>query len=78
MRIKREDGSELKVFIIKSKANQSKKGLSGFIFAHGGGALIGHAVIDNGILCKLAIENNIVIVNVEYRLAPEHKSPAGA
>lgn len=48
------------------------------IWAHGGGALTGNAISDNGILSQIAIDNNLVIVNVEYRLAPEHKSPAGA
>lgn len=52
--------------------------MCGYVWAHGGGGISGHAVIDNGILCKLAIANDLVVVNVEYRLAPEHKSPAGA
>ena len=32
---------------------------------------------ENGMLCRIVSENDIVVFNVEYRLAPEHRTPAG-
>ena len=72
------DGQDLVVYVIKSKANKGKTGLSGFVWAHGGAGIYGDAITENGGLCKLAIQNDVVIFNVNYRIAPEHKSPAGA
>ena len=66
------------MYVIKSKANKERTDLCGFVYAHGGGGVTSTAVSENGLLCKFAIDNDIVIFNVEYRLAPEHKSPAGA
>ena len=64
--------------MIKSKANKKKTGLSGFVWAHGGAGIYGDAITDNGGLSNLATLNDVVCFNVNYRLAPEHKSPAGA
>ena len=67
------------IYIIKSKVNKDKKNLSGFVWAHGGGAVFGDALQDNAsILINRVLDNDLVCVNVNYRLAPEHKSPAGA
>ena len=29
-------------------------------------------------MCKVAIDSDVVVFNVNYRIAPENKSPAGA
>ncbi|MET9267234.1 alpha/beta hydrolase [Amycolatopsis sp. NPDC004079] len=43
---------------------------------HGGGMMVGHRNMDVGRLLALVLELNVVAVNVEYRLAPEHPHPA--
>ena len=72
------DGQDLVVYVVKSKKNKDKSGLCGYVWAHGGGGIYGTAVTDNSTMCKLAIESDVVCFNVDYRIAPEHKSPAGA
>ena len=66
------------MFVIKSKANKDRKDLAGMVWAHGGGAVIGDAIAENIMNCQVALNNDVVVFNVNYRLAPEHKSPAGA
>ncbi|MBN9241136.1 MAG: alpha/beta hydrolase [Micrococcales bacterium 70-64] len=43
---------------------------------HGGGTIYGNRHMDNGRLVPLVEEFGAVAINVEYRLAPEHPSPA--
>lgn len=43
---------------------------------HGGGYVIGRAAIDDRLCGATARELGIVVVSVEYRLAPEHPFPA--
>lgn len=53
-------------------------GLDGtIVFAHGGGWALGSAE-DSDVFCRqLALAANARVVNVDYRLAPEHPFPAG-
>jgi acetyl esterase len=46
------------------------------IFFHGGGGVAGSADIYANMCCRYAVESDVTVVNVDYRLAPEHKSPA--
>lgn len=47
------------------------------LYIHGGGFVLGSVDIEHGMSATLAAELGIVVVSVEYRLAPEHPYPAG-
>lgn len=66
------------VYIIRAKANKSKKGLRGQVYCHGGGGIVTEALNENHLLCRIASICDVVIFNVEYRLAPEAKVPEGS
>ena len=54
-----------------------KEGLPGLVFFHGGGWVLGSLDGVDGLcrtLCKYA---QLVVISVDYRLAPEHQFPAG-
>ncbi|HEX7668283.1 MAG TPA: alpha/beta hydrolase [Polyangiaceae bacterium] len=44
---------------------------------HGGGFVIGSVHESDSDCRRLAVDSNVVVVSVEYRLAPEHPFPAG-
>lgn len=46
------------------------------VFFHGGGMVIGSMDIYDGVCRLLADASGAVVVNVDYRLAPEHPAPA--
>ena len=50
---------------------------SALVFIHGGGFCIGDCDTHDVICRTLASEARCVVVSVEYRLAPDHKFPAG-
>src|SRR5262245_3778728 len=45
------------------------------LWIHGGGLLIGNAKLDDRICGETARDLGIVVVSVDYRLAPEHPFP---
>lgn len=47
------------------------------VYLHGGGHVIGSLDSYDAICRQLALEADCIIVSVDYRLAPEHKFPAG-
>jgi len=49
---------------------------AGLFNIHGGGMMTGHRTMDTGRLADLVEGLGVVVVNVEYRLAPEHPHPA--
>lgn len=48
------------------------------VFFHGGGWVIGDLDSHDVVCRKLAQEGELIVVSVDYRLAPEHKFPAAA
>ena len=48
----------------------------GLVFFHGGGWVIGDLDSHDVVCRKLADEGELMVVSVDYRLAPEHKFPA--
>src|SRR5581483_7358758 len=46
------------------------------IFFHGGGWVIGNLDSHDVVCRKLAHEGELIVISVDYRLAPEHKFPA--
>ncbi len=46
------------------------------IFFHGGGWVIGNLETHDVVCRKLAVEGELIVISVDYRLAPEHKFPA--
>ena len=46
------------------------------LFAHGGGFVIGSVDTHDGLARRLARDAEVVVVSVDYRLAPEHPFPA--
>jgi acetyl esterase len=50
--------------------------LPGLLYIHGGGFCLGSMAMEHGGAVQLAYALGIIVVNVEYRLAPEHPYPA--
>lgn len=48
-----------------------------FIYMHGGGYVTGSLETDDATCRAIAAEIPIVVLSIEYRLAPEHKFPTG-
>ena len=59
------------------KPRKSATPLPVLVFLHGGGHVIGSLDSYDAICRQLALEADCVVVSVDYRLAPEHKFPAG-
>lgn len=69
-----EGAPDLEITILSP--HQSDGALPVLYNIHGGGMMVGHRNMDVGRLLALVLELNVVAVNVEYRLAPEHPHPA--
>ncbi|HDV8361502.1 TPA: alpha/beta hydrolase [Bacillus cereus] len=68
------DANPLRLKIYRPKSNDQS--LPALLWIHGGGYILGSAD-ENDILCvRFAKEANCMVVNVDYRLAPEHPYPA--
>ena len=48
----------------------------GLVFFHGGGWVIGNLETHDVVCRKLAHEGEMIVMSVDYRLAPEHRFPA--
>jgi acetyl esterase len=51
--------------------------LPGLLWLHGGGFVLGSIDSHHGICRALAAQAGVIVVSLEYRLAPEHRFPAG-
>ena len=58
------------------KLRQSNGLAPALVFLHGGGFVIGDLDSHDVGCRKLAIEGELIVISVDYRLAPEHKFPA--
>ncbi|KAF5712179.1 sterigmatocystin biosynthesis lipase esterase STCI [Fusarium mundagurra] len=56
--------------------NSEAKNLPIGVFYHSGGFVIGNLDSEDGFCRYIALKANVVVVNVGYRLSPEHKAPA--
>ena len=63
------------VQVITPQSLVQKKNNAALIYAHGGGAVAGNTSQVKPFLDVMAINGNVVIFNVDYRLAPETKCP---
>ena len=71
-----EPGVEREVWIWKPKAMSDSNNACLF-WAHGGGCVMFHPKDFRESMIYMAIHMNVVVVSPDYRLAPEHKMPAG-
>jgi len=71
------DGNDapVKVLVHTPKTLRDKKDNIAVIYAHGGGVISGTAEMYKPMMAALAFETNVVVFNVDYRLAPEVKCP---
>src|SRR5215475_926006 len=59
------------------KTLRTKDGLARcLVFFHGGGWVIGNLETHDVVCRKLAHEGELIVISVDYRLAPEHRFPA--
>ncbi|MCW2814446.1 MAG: Acetyl esterase/lipase [Nocardioides sp.] len=51
--------------------------VGGLLYLHGGGFCLGSVALEHGAAVALCRDLGVVVVSVDYRLAPEHSYPAG-
>jgi acetyl esterase len=69
------DGREIRVRVYMPVGGEATRPV--VVFFHGGGWVIGTLETHDPYCRALATEAGVVVVSVDYRLAPEHKFPAG-
>ena len=70
------DGNfKVPVFVYTPKSLTQNSQNAAYIYAHGGGVIAATATESKPILVYTAVQCGIVVFNVDYRLAPETKSP---
>ncbi|KAF5228558.1 hypothetical protein FANTH_14472 [Fusarium anthophilum] len=69
------NGRELDAYVYAPSGKFSAGSLPVCLFLHGGGFCLGSRFDDMEANRRLALEANIVVVSLEYRLAPEHPFP---
>ncbi|MBL8675697.1 MAG: alpha/beta hydrolase [Rhodospirillales bacterium] len=67
---------EIPVRIYRPKSAAADAALPALVYFHGGGWVIGDIETHHTVCQRLAAEGDIVVVSVDYRLAPEHAFPA--
>lgn len=66
-------GVPVRVYLPHNRATPSP----GLVYCHGGGFVVGSLDSDHERCVRLASEAGVVVVSPDYRLAPEHRYPAG-
>ncbi|TFK87908.1 hypothetical protein K466DRAFT_521798 [Polyporus arcularius HHB13444] len=69
------DGGDILVRVVKPTGAENET-FPVLVWYHGGGWVVGDVTMDDYHLRTVAVDLRLVIVNVEYRLAPEHPFPA--
>jgi acetyl esterase len=70
------DGKAIAVRLYRPKAAATADaGLPGLVYAHGGGWVFGNLDSHDVLCAQLALEAGIVVLSVDYRLAPETRFP---
>ena len=64
------------MFINRARTNIGKKGLAAIIYVHGGGGNSGDALADMPLMSTLSTANDLVVISMNYALAPLAKMPA--
>jgi acetyl esterase/lipase len=73
-----------KAMMVKAYVHQVKRHLEDktsrpcMIYFHGGGGVLGSAEANKTHCNRYAVEGDCTVINVDYRLAPENKAPAGS
>lgn len=73
-RLRAADGHEVSVRVFRPEGG---RGVPALLYIHGGGFVVGGVETEAAGSALLARTLGIVVVSVEYRLAPEHPYPAG-
>ena len=71
----RDGGPPVRVLVHDAPGRERRSGA--LVWIHGGGFVLGDPSADNELCGRIARELGVVVVNVDYRLAPEHPFPAG-
>ena len=74
--IEAEPGVMIKIYMIRPKS-LPKENNAAYIYAHGGGAVMFDAAMENDGMMVTALNLQCVVFNVDYRLGPEAKAPKG-
>ncbi|MCD9623918.1 alpha/beta hydrolase [Rhabdothermincola salaria] len=74
-RIATADGAD-DVRVLVYRPDQLTEPAGALVWIHGGGLVLGQPEMDNDFCSTLARDLGIVVVSVDYRLAPEHPFPA--
>ena len=69
------DGPDVSCLLYQPEA-EATDARAGYLHIHGGGYIIGSAAGSDEVNVRLCAKLGIVIVSVDYRLAPEHPVPA--
>ncbi|BFZ54957.1 hypothetical protein PYCC9005_001995 [Savitreella phatthalungensis] len=70
----RDPHRSITVRVLRPPSTAQPKGI--YIHIHGGGWVLGSADAHDGLLLDIATATGFLVATVEYRLAPEHASPA--
>lgn len=65
----------IECFVHTPKALASKTDSPAYIYAHGGGGVVGNAEAHIDVMCLVAVNLNCVVFCPEYRKGPETKCP---
>jgi acetyl esterase/lipase len=69
------DGASIRALVYQRPGRTSPSGA--LLWIHGGGLIMGTPEVGNDVCSRFADELGIVVVSVDYRLAPEHPFPTG-